>query len=1251
MEMRRSIGGGTGGGGGGGSGPGGQGTQGPGGGGGDGGGSSDAAAPPDPPAAPGAEGQATATHPVDVVTGAMFTGPLIDFTLTGLLWLRFTRSYSTSGIARQTGMGWGWSHALEWTATRVGEHLTLVDDEGRESALAFPSEGEILVLPYGRKVSVEDAELVLDLGDGVIRVLREHAPGRYRLEALRDKSDNRIEIDWEDGEVVGITDSVGRRAERSTYASWKIWNLSVRDAEGVEHTQRLVSYELNERGQLARVVDAGGAETRYHYDDENYLLSETRADGLVWHFEYAEVQGRKRCVEGWGDIPGRDILREMGDPEAGTTAQARGVFHAKLEYGPGRHQTRVTDACGHVHRYQGNDLGLVERYVDPRGVDHVYRYDDIGKLVSLSIGGSVVRRRFDAGGTPTGMRIPDGRAVQNRFDAETQTLLTTLPDGRTTKRRFQNGNTVEYVDAFGRTFSNAYNERGRKTSLTFPSGATDTIDYDAHGNVSVYKRSDGAEYKYTFDLFGLPVRLEDPCGAAYSIKYGSRGEVVEVEMPSGQKTERAHDALGRVVEIRHGSGGVSTWTFVGDAVVEQTLPDGSTYKLGYDALQRLRWIENPAGERHSFEYDAVGRLVHETTFAGVTKEYERDTTGTVVRQRTGDGELSISRDQAGKVIRREHSDGTFESYTYDRFGFLHTATNAHSQITFERDALGKVVRETQSAGGWEFSTAYEHDALGQVVGRAYSTGWGIQTAYDDELGHVRALTVSGERALEVELEHDLRGRETSRRRKDSAAAVLTTRNAMGLPESVTVEHAGESLCRRDYRWDRTGPLAAIDDELGGSRSYELDERGRPVQVSGLSAAEGFSYSPQGTPERQGVTTRIGRAGRVVGLEDDRFEWDARGRLAARQSADPQRSWQYEYDDNDRLIKATRADGVTARYLYDALGRRLCEMSEGRSTWFGWDGDTAVEEHDTGGEQRRRVFRADGYTPIAEGRSGGAWQLLATDAASTPWAAVDDEGSLSRLELTTWGRVAAASGATTNLRFAGQRADGLTGLHYNRHRYYVPDLGVFMTPDPLGVGASPHDIGFVANATYHIDPLGLLTVILASGDPALDTEDRANYPGATFVNADDLAADSLKGETEVVVSGHGAPGAVTFGSAGMINGNDLAQRLNNAGFDGSQAGAKVAVAACNSATPGTSSESVAQDVADGTGARTYGARANDVAGAQSGSATSGQSGFAPGSVWVDNGSYVSTTSGAADQGVTTHGSSTSNYSAVGSSVFP
>ncbi|SCZ71164.1 RHS repeat-associated core domain-containing protein [Photorhabdus luminescens] len=64
----------------------------------------------------------------------------------------------------------------------------------------------------------------------------------------------------------------------------------------------------------------------------------------------------------------------------------------------------------------------------------------------------------------------------------------------------------------------------------------------------------------------------------------------------------------------------------------------------------------------------------------------------------------------------------------------------------------------------------------------------------------------------------------------------------------------------------------------------------------------------------------------------------------------------------------------------------------------------------------------------------------------------------------------------NLRYAGQYFDKETGLHFNTYRYYAPEIGRFITPDPLGLAGGLNLYQYAPNPMTWIDPWGL------SGEP-------------------------------------------------------------------------------------------------------------------------------------------------------------------------
>ncbi|MDO4226859.1 RHS repeat domain-containing protein [Neisseria sp.] len=68
-----------------------------------------------------------------------------------------------------------------------------------------------------------------------------------------------------------------------------------------------------------------------------------------------------------------------------------------------------------------------------------------------------------------------------------------------------------------------------------------------------------------------------------------------------------------------------------------------------------------------------------------------------------------------------------------------------------------------------------------------------------------------------------------------------------------------------------------------------------------------------------------------------------------------------------------------------------------------------------------------------------------------------------------------SGAHQPFRLQGQYYDEETGLHYNGRRYYDPDIGRFITQDPIGLAGGTNPYQYAPNTTGWIDPLGLARI--------------------------------------------------------------------------------------------------------------------------------------------------------------------------------
>ncbi|MCD5327176.1 RHS repeat-associated core domain-containing protein, partial [Chromobacterium piscinae] len=68
--------------------------------------------------------------------------------------------------------------------------------------------------------------------------------------------------------------------------------------------------------------------------------------------------------------------------------------------------------------------------------------------------------------------------------------------------------------------------------------------------------------------------------------------------------------------------------------------------------------------------------------------------------------------------------------------------------------------------------------------------------------------------------------------------------------------------------------------------------------------------------------------------------------------------------------------------------------------------------------------------------------------------------------------AGKAGIRNPFRFQGQYHDDESGLHYNRYRYYDPEIGRFISRDPIGLMGGINIHSYAPNPTEWVDPIGL-----------------------------------------------------------------------------------------------------------------------------------------------------------------------------------
>jgi RHS repeat-associated protein len=308
----------------------------------------------------------------------------------------------------------------------------------------------------------------------------------------------------------------------------------------------------------------------------------------------------------------------------------------------------------------------------------------------------------------------------------------------------------------------------------------------------------------------------------------------------------------------------------------------------------------------------------------------------------------------------------------------------------------------------------------------------------------------------------------------------------GIQPDLLIEHAYNPIHRR-HQYDPAGELTRTLDKLRGEIKYEYEANGQlhSRDTGQLIDSEEFRYDA--AANRLNFNTSQFdhvKDNRLKRWRDQEYAYDAWGNLIEKRSGMGTLQT-FGYDCENRLVRAeTMVNGKlesTGAYRYDSLGRRVAKVSEvnGKTEQkhFLWQGLRMLRE-ERPGQSSLYLYEPGSYAPLArvdqaEGEERKLYYFH-TDQIGTPLEMTDREGQIVwQATYKAWGVVEklTVNEVEQNLRFQGQYFDDESGLHYNTFRYYDPEVGRFVTQDPIGLSGSFNLYNYAPNSTGWIDPLG------------------------------------------------------------------------------------------------------------------------------------------------------------------------------------
>ena len=995
--------------------------------------------------------------PIDVTTGAMLFDA-VDIELPGPVPFAWERTwYSTSRRAGPLGHGWHHCYDLAlWQAPGGIICMRLAD--GRLATFP-PLSAENNFCAYHRGEKLELQAAANGKNGYTVRNTREQllyhftsanvvlTPNKYVLQVIENAHGQGIHFGYDtNGWLLAIEDSAHRLITVKTDVNGRIQALELPHPDGGESRFTVVQYNYDATGNLITIIDAEGHAAHLSYQTHLLTTKQLRGGGHV----YFEYDNQQRCIRTWCD---------------------ENYFNGRFFYTEGH--TLILSEEPDTHQEYFHHHGLVTRHVDPVGAMREWYHNAYGEAESERDPlGHVTTYDYDSRGLLIQTNYPNGVSEQTSYDALDRPVGSTDPMGGQWQWHYgEAGHLLARIDPTGARTSYTYGTNGRVIGVTDALNQVTNLRYDAHGNLTQVIAPDGSIRSGTHDWLGRPLTYTDATGRVESRRYDLLGQLTDVIAPDGTVQHFVYTADGQVKQ-GFSKGQQIDYAYSPVGQLMHRAQNGRQLAFQYNREGNLVQVRNEQGNDYFFDLNEAGQVVKETGFDGLSRRYERDEAGRVTTiHRPAGATTTYSYDAVGRVLEAAYSGTERTSYRYRADGLLAAATTGATVVTLERDALGRVVQETQN--GLVVQNTY--DALGRRIGLQSSLGASI-VLERDVLGHVHKTTAG---IWQSRIMRDAEGLELHRQL--SSIQVGWQRDGLGRPTGQRINAKGSLERQRQYCWQKADQLTALNDSLSGTSQFTYDAWG---SLSGATYPDDQTdLNPHNTtsnPFRPSAHT--GQAGQVHEADGTRYKYDEEGHLTKKIMSDG-RVWRYAWDGAGQLAHVTRPDGYAVAFEYDGLGRRISKRFRGRITRWVWDGDKPLHEwHELEvGPTNSSIenlttwlFDEESFAPAAKLTAQNTYSIVC-DHLGTPLTMYDMQGKATwDMVLDRYGAVRQGKGRPQDcpFRYQGQYEDFETGLYYNRFRYYDPQAGQYISPDPLGLWGGFNLYAYVGNTLSWIDPLGL-----------------------------------------------------------------------------------------------------------------------------------------------------------------------------------
>ncbi|EOP5735034.1 RHS repeat-associated core domain-containing protein, partial [Escherichia coli] len=740
------------------------------------------------------------------------------------------------------------------------------------------------------------------------------------------------------------------------------------------------------------------------------------------------------------------------------------------------------------------------------------------------------------------------------------------------------GQLIAVKDTQGHETRYEYNAAGDLTTVIAPDGSRNGTQYDAWGK-AICTTQGGLTRSMEYDAAGRVIRLTSENGSHTTFRYDVLDRLIQETGFDGRTQRYHHDLTGKLIRSED-EGLVTHWHYdEADRLTHRTVKGETAERWQYDERGWLTDISHISeGHRVTvhYGYDEKGRLT------GERQTVHHPQTEALLWQH----ETRHAYNAQGLANRCiPDSLPAVEWLTYGSGWLAGMKLGDTPLVDFTRDRLHR--KTLRRFGRYELTTAYT--PAGQLQSQHLnSLQYDRDYTWNDNGELIRISSPRQTRSYSYSDSGRLTGVHTTAANLDIRIPYATDPAGNRLPDpelhpDSTLSMWPDNRIARDahylYWYDRHGRLTEKTDLIPEGVIRTDDERTHRYHYDSQHRLVHYTRTQYEEPlvESRYLYDPLGRrvAKRVWRRERDLTGWMSLSRK-------PQVTW-YGWDgdrlttiQNDRtriqtiyqpgsftpLIRVETATGELAktqrRSLADALQQSGGE--DGGSVVFPpvlvqmLDRLESEILADRVSEESRRWLASCGLT-VAQMQSqmdpvytpARKIHLYHCDHRGLPLALISKEGATEWCaEYDEWGNLLNEENPhqlQQLIRLPGQQYDEESGLYYNRHRYYDPLHGRYITQDPIGLKGGWNFYQYPLNPVINVDPQGLVDINL--------------YPESDLIHS---VADEINIPGVFTIGGHGTPTSIESATRSIMTAKDLAYLIK---FDGNyKDGMTVWLFSCN-----------------------------------------------------------------------------------------